>query len=100
MAVDPGCSNRFALEPFHGHFLIVDLEVVVDDGAPDTITLTGAELRVEGPDGATDHDAGTRLEAMSCDVERGARLLRDAGGTVAGLVVLVRTEEEAVELWA
>ena len=34
------------------------------------------------------------------DVERAARLLRDAGGSVAGLVVLVRTEEEAVELWA
>jgi hypothetical protein len=34
------------------------------------------------------------------DIERAARLLRDAGGSVTGLIVLVRSEEEAVELWA
>jgi hypothetical protein len=72
----------------------------------------GREVRVAPP--VTSYPAA--LEAISAggpvllavvhgrttlpDVERAARLLRDAGGSVAGLVVLVRTEEEAVELWA
>ena len=33
------------------------------------------------------------------DVERAVRLLREAGGTVAGMVVVCRTEDEAGELW-
>lgn len=90
VAVDPGCSNRSALEPYNGHFLIVDLKVVVDDDASDTITLTGAEFLVEGPDGETDHDAGTRLTAMSCDVERVSRVLADVhpGFEYEGSIVL------------
>jgi hypothetical protein len=34
------------------------------------------------------------------DVERAVRLLREAGGAAAGMVVVCRTEREAGELWA
>jgi hypothetical protein len=68
--VDPGCSNPAALPPENGHFLVVDLTAGVYGQADDTLSLTGLEFRVEGPDGETENGVGTTFAALACDANR------------------------------
>jgi hypothetical protein len=88
--VDPGCSNPAALPPENGHFLIVDLTAGVYEEADDTLSLIGAEFRVEGPTGETENGVGTTFAALACDVNRTTSTLIDIppGNEYNGPIVL------------
>jgi hypothetical protein len=75
--VDPGCSNPAAMPPENGHFLIVEFTAGVYEEADDTLSLIGAEFRVEGPNGETENGVGTTFAALACDADRATSTLTE-----------------------